>query len=68
VYLHQLPKRCQEIFKLSRFDNLSNDEIAAKLGISKRSVENQITLALKHLRGCLKYVSAITALFHLFQK
>jgi len=67
-YLHQLPKRCQEIFQLSRFDDLSNDDIAARLGISKRSVENQITLALKHLRVCLKYVSAVTGLFIFLHK
>jgi RNA polymerase sigma-70 factor (family 1) len=49
--LQQLPRRCQEIFWLSRVDNLSNDEIAEKLNISKRTVENQITIALKHLRS-----------------
>ncbi|MGJ1197523.1 RNA polymerase sigma-70 factor [Sphingobacterium spiritivorum] len=57
--LKKLPPRCQEIFHLSRFDNLSNDEIAEKLGISKRSVENQITLALKHLRIAFKVVSTL---------
>ncbi len=49
-YLNILPKRCQEIFWMSRIDQLNNDEIAIKLGISKRTVENQITRALKHLR------------------
>ncbi|MBK0379721.1 RNA polymerase sigma factor [Mucilaginibacter segetis] len=68
VYLHQLPKRCQQIFKLSRFDNLSNDEIADQLGISKRSVENQITLALKHLRVCLKHIAALNLFMLLLYK
>ncbi|GGI28665.1 RNA polymerase sigma factor [Pedobacter mendelii] len=54
--LHTLPKRCKEIFCLSRFDNLSNQEISEKLGISKRSVENQITHAIKKLREGLKCV------------
>ncbi|ERJ58336.1 RNA polymerase sigma-70 factor [Sphingobacterium paucimobilis] len=53
-YLDSLPKRCKEIFLLSRKYFLSNDEIATKLGISKRTVENQITHALKHLRISLK--------------
>lgn len=48
--LKQLPKRSCEIFLLSRKDHLTNNEIAERLGISKRSVENQITQALKHLR------------------
>jgi RNA polymerase sigma-70 factor (family 1) len=49
-HLNILPKRCREIFWMSRIDQLNNDEIALKLGISKRTVENQITHALKHLR------------------
>jgi RNA polymerase sigma-70 factor (ECF subfamily) len=52
--LEALPKRCKEIFTLSRHKHLSNDEIAAHLDISKRSVENQLTHALHHLRIALK--------------
>ncbi|OUJ72360.1 sigma-70 family RNA polymerase sigma factor [Hymenobacter crusticola] len=54
AHLAQLPKRCQEIFWLSRREQLSGDEIAARLGISKRTVENQITAALHHLKLSLK--------------
>jgi len=68
TYLHALPKRCQEIFQLSRFNYLSNDEIAAQLGISKRSVENQITVALKHLRVCFKHLITLALLFLYIQK
>jgi RNA polymerase sigma-70 factor (family 1) len=53
--LHQLPKRCREIFSLSRTDNLTNEEISQRLGISKRSVENQLTTALQFVRSYLKY-------------
>lgn len=49
--LQGLPKRCIEIFFLSRVNLLSNQEIAETFGISKPSVENQITLALKYLRN-----------------
>ncbi|XHR95526.1 sigma-70 family RNA polymerase sigma factor [Mucilaginibacter sp. UC70_90] len=49
--LNQLTKRTAEIFLLSRKDHLSNDEIAKRLGISKRSVENQVTKALKFLKN-----------------
>jgi RNA polymerase sigma-70 factor (family 1) len=51
--LVSLPKRCQEIFLMSRIDSLTNDEIAVKLNISKRTVENQITHALKHIRNSM---------------
>lgn len=49
--LKDLPRRCREIFWLSRINNLSNQEIADKLHISKRTVENQIALAQKSLRA-----------------
>lgn len=62
VYLERLPKRCQEIFQMSRIEHLSNQEIAGRLGISKRTVENQITFALKHLRLCFKHLVVIILL------
>jgi RNA polymerase sigma-70 factor (family 1) len=58
-YLDQLPKRCNEIFQMSRIEHLSNKEIADSLGISKRTVENQIALALKHLKVCFKGLAGI---------
>jgi len=59
LHLEALPKRCKEIFTLSRGDQLSNDEIAKRLDISKRSVENQLTTALHHLRISLKDISVV---------
>ena len=49
-----LPPRCQEVFRLSRFDELSYKEIAAKMDISIKTVENQMGKALKLLRTALK--------------
>lgn len=51
--INKLPDRCKEIFKLSRFEDLSNEEISKKLNISKRTVETQISKALKTLRSSL---------------
>jgi RNA polymerase sigma-70 factor (family 1) len=51
--LEGLPKRCQEIFKMSRKQNRSIEEIAKELNISQRTVENQLTIALRHLRVSL---------------
>ncbi len=56
-YLDQLPKRCHEIFCLSRIEHLSNQEIADKLGVSKKSVENQLSIALKFLRAAYKHIA-----------
>jgi len=58
-HLLQLPKRCREIFLLSRMQQMNNDEIAAHLGISKRTVENQLTHALKFLRLHFKTIAML---------
>jgi RNA polymerase sigma-70 factor (family 1) len=60
--LENLPKRCKEIFLLSRMDHLSNSEIAVKLDVSKRTVENQISKAVKHLRNNLRDVMGLLLL------
>jgi RNA polymerase sigma-70 factor (ECF subfamily) len=50
----ELPERCREVFELSRYEQLSHKEIAERLGISKKTIENQMTKALKTLRNALK--------------
>jgi RNA polymerase sigma-70 factor (ECF subfamily) len=52
-----LPDRARLIFELSRNEQLSNREIAEKLGISGKTVENQITIALKKLRQAMGNIS-----------
>ena len=59
----QLPEKCREVFTLSRKECLSNKEIAARLGISVKTVENQMTIALRYLRsGLSDYLPSITVL------
>lgn len=48
--IDELPEQCQRIFKMNRFEGFTNQEIADQLGISKRTVETQISKALKTLR------------------
>ncbi|WP_111709925.1 RNA polymerase sigma factor [Lutibacter citreus] len=45
-----LPKKCREIYLLSREEQLSHKEIAQKLNISTKTIESHITRALKTLR------------------
>jgi len=63
----KLPPRTKEIFILSRFDDLKNDEIAEKLHITKRTVELQISNALKILRQELKdYLGLLVLVLKIF--
>ena len=48
--LDELPEKCREIFMMNRFDNLKYREIAEKLNISVKTVETQMSRALKTLR------------------
>ncbi|WP_212000707.1 RNA polymerase sigma-70 factor [Chitinophaga sp. HK235] len=46
----KLPPQCQDIFRLSRFEQLSYPEISRQLGISVNTVKTQMTRALQRLR------------------
>ena len=51
--IEKLPAKCRQIFKMNRFEGLKNEEIAQTLNLSKRTVETQISKALKILRSKL---------------
>ncbi|RFM27379.1 RNA polymerase sigma-70 factor [Deminuibacter soli] len=48
--LQSLPEQCRTIFQMSRFEELKYHEIAGRLGISVKTVENQMGKALRLLR------------------
>ena len=49
----QLPDRCREVFRKSREEGLSNAAIANQMRISVKTVEAQITKALRRIRETL---------------
>lgn len=55
--LQKLPSRSRDVFYLSRFEHLSNPEIAQRLNLSTRTVEWHISEALKHLRHAMDDVA-----------
>jgi RNA polymerase sigma-70 factor (ECF subfamily) len=59
-----MPDKMREVFILSRFENLSAQQIADKLGISVQTVRNQISSALKRFK--LRFGDKATWLLFLF--
>ncbi|MDE6330531.1 MAG: RNA polymerase sigma-70 factor [Muribaculaceae bacterium] len=51
--IDDLPEKCREIFLMSKRDGYSNEEIAEELGISIKTVKNQMTKAFSRLREAL---------------
>ena len=52
--VNRLPARMQQVFRLSREDDLSIADIASRLNLSEQTVKNQLTEALKRLRAAIK--------------
>ncbi|MBQ9357842.1 MAG: RNA polymerase sigma-70 factor [Prevotella sp.] len=48
--IDELPQRCREVFLLSKRDGLTYGEIARRLNLSEKTVEHQVSKALKRLR------------------
>ena len=63
--IEKLPDKRKLVFKLSRYDGLSNKEIAGQLHLSKRTIENHIQQALKSLREQLGKELLFAILFYL---
>lgn len=66
--IESLPEKCREVFILCRFEELHYSEIAQRLGISKKTVEMQMGIALKKLRSKLTDNQNIQILLYLFSK
>lgn len=66
--LEKLPQRCSEAFRLSFYEDLTYKEIAERMNISPRTVEEHVQKAIRVLRVELKDVLILwLLLFHLFR-
>lgn len=54
ITIEQMPPQQQKIYRMSRHEGQSNEEIATALLISKRTVENHLTKALTQIRKAIK--------------
>jgi len=62
--INELPEQCRTIFQMSRYEDLKYRTIADRLGISVKTVENQMGKALKILRSKLiDYLPTLVLLF-----
>lgn len=56
--VNNMPTQRKTIYEMSRRKGFSNDEIATELGITKKTVENHLNLALKEIRKTLQLFSS----------
>lgn len=67
VVISQLPEKTREVFILCKQEGLSYKDIAQKLDISVKTVENQMGRAFRHLRENLKQYKGLEFLIILIQ-
>jgi len=60
--INSLTAQQQTAFRLSRFDGLSHEEVALKMGLSKRTVKNHIVHALASLRKSMQRTARLVLL------
>ena len=66
--IERLPMERRKVFIMSRYDGMTYKEIADKLGISVKTVENQMSKALKFLREELaEYLPFLMLLFNVME-
>lgn len=61
--INRLPEKCRIIYLLSRNAGLTHKQIAQELEIAEKTVENQITIALKRILACIKKSGYETPMF-----
>lgn len=66
-WLDMQPEKRREIFKMRFMEDLSTKEISEILGISQKTVQNQLTTATKSLKTSLGNVLSILAVFMLLR-
>lgn len=57
--IEELPVQCRDIFRKSRMDNMTNEEIAEQIGISINTVRTQIYRALQKLKKGLYMITTL---------
>jgi RNA polymerase sigma-70 factor (ECF subfamily) len=61
--IDELPTKCREVFLMSRNEHLTHKEIADRLGIAEKTVNDHVTRALQKLKAPLQKLACIFLLF-----
>lgn len=59
--IEALPPRCREAFVLNRFEGLSHQEVAERMGISKNMVAQHVARSILSCHACLENLAGTTA-------
>jgi len=59
-----LPEQCRRVFELRKFDGLSHRDIAARMGLNEKTVENHLTRALARIVETLARLTPQEELAH----
>ena len=65
LFVDTLPSQCRTVYKLSRERNLRTKEIAARLGVSEKTVEKHLSKALSEIRNHLVRLDILSILIYL---
>ena len=66
VGITSLPEKCKMVFNLSRKEHLTTKEIATLLNITPKTVENQLTIALRKIRIYMGHIISLSVYFFVF--
>jgi RNA polymerase sigma-70 factor (ECF subfamily) len=67
--INQLPEKCRIVFRLNRFDGFSHKEIAEKLDITPKTIENHMSKALRLIKeAMLRSSNALILLLFVIKK
>lgn len=66
ILLETLPEKRKEILVMNKLDQMDIDQIASMLNLSKQTVKNQISMALKQLKLHAREITALLIFFRLY--
>ncbi|SFD56845.1 RNA polymerase sigma-70 factor, ECF subfamily [Chitinophaga sp. CF118] len=64
--LNRMPERLQLPYRLSRYQHLTNKEIATRLSLSEQTVKNNISITLRYLRTHMNEQNGVTGMLFIF--